>query len=54
MKGEHVSKAVDEKIFRVNRVEERLREMMLEDTLIVNTSGEKVGQVNGLAVLDMG
>ena len=54
VKGEHVSKAVDEKIFRVNRVEERLREMMLEDTLIVNTSGEKVGQVNGLAVLDMG
>jgi lon-related putative ATP-dependent protease len=54
VKGEHVSRAVDEKIFRVNRVEERLREMMLEDTLIVNTSGEKVGQVNGLAVLDMG
>lgn len=54
IKGEHVSRAVDEKIFRVNRVEERLREMMLEDTLIVNTSGEKVGQVNGLAVLDMG
>jgi len=27
---------------------------MVEDTLIVNTSGEKVGQVNGLAVLDLG
>jgi lon-related putative ATP-dependent protease len=54
VKGEHVSRAVDEKIFRVNRVEERLREMMLDDTFIVNTSGEKMGQVNGLAVLDMG
>ncbi len=54
VKDEHVSKAVDEKIFRVNRIEERLREMILEDTLIVNTSGEMVGQVNGLAVLDMG
>ncbi len=54
VKGEHVSKAMDEKIFRVNRIEERLREMILEDSLIVNTSGEKTGQVNGLAVLDMG
>lgn len=50
----HVTRAVKEKIFRVNRIEERLQEMMLEDTLIVNTSGEKVGQINGLAVLDIG
>jgi len=54
VRSEHVSRAVEEKIFRVNRIEERLREMMLEDILIVNTSGEKVGQVNGLAVLDIG
>jgi lon-related putative ATP-dependent protease len=52
--GEHVSTAVKERIFRVNRVEERLREMILEDTLIVNTEGSVVGQVNGLAVLDLG
>lgn len=52
--ADHVSRAVREKIFRVNRIEERLREMMLEDTLIVNTSGTATGQVNGLAVLDVG
>ena len=50
----HVTRAVKEKIYRVNRIEERLQEMMIEDTLIVNTAGEKVGQVNGLAVLDIG
>jgi len=50
----HVQKAMEEKILRTNKIEERLREMMLEDTLIINTSGEKVGQVNGLAVLDLG
>lgn len=50
----HVAKAYGEKVERVNRIEERLREMMLEDTLIVDTAGEKVGQVNGLAVLDLG
>jgi len=54
VKSEHVTKAIDEKTFRVNRIEERTREMMLEDTLIVETAGEKVGQVNGLAVLDLG
>jgi len=54
IKAAHVVKAIDEKVFRVNRIEERLREMTLEDTLIVKTSGEIVGQVNGLAVLDLG
>jgi len=52
--GEYVSRAVEEGINRVNRVEERLREMMLEGTLIVDTEGSRIGQVNGLAVLDMG
>lgn len=51
---EHVQKAVDERILRTNRIEERLREMILEGTIIVDTAGEKVGQVNGLAVLDLG
>ena len=31
-----------------------MREMILEGTIIVNTAGEKVGQVNGLAVIDLG
>ena len=50
----HVQKAIDERVYRTNRIEERLREMILEGTLIVETEGEKVGQVNGLAVLDLG
>lgn len=54
VRAEHVAKAIDEKIFRVNRIEDRIREMILEDTIIVETSGERVGQVNGLAVLDLG
>jgi lon-related putative ATP-dependent protease len=50
----HVQKAIDERVYRTNRIEERLREMILEGTLIVETEGEKTGQVNGLAVLDLG
>jgi lon-related putative ATP-dependent protease len=52
--GKHVKKAIDEKIYRHNRIEEKLQELMAEGTLIVETSGEKVGQINGLAVLDLG
>lgn len=52
--AKHVLTAIDEKIYRSNRIEERIREMILEDTIIVNTEGSRIGQVNGLAVLDMG
>ncbi len=52
--GEHVKKAIQEKVYRSNRIEERLREMVLDGTIIVDTSGEKVGQVNGLAIIDLG
>ncbi|MEW6214312.1 MAG: ATP-binding protein, partial [Nitrospirota bacterium] len=50
----HVQKSIDERIFRTNRIEERLREMILEGTIIVDVSGGKVGQVNGLALIDLG
>jgi lon-related putative ATP-dependent protease len=52
--GVHMQKAIDEKVFRANRIEERLREMILEGTIIVETAGDKIGQINGLAVLDLG
>jgi len=52
--GEHVERAINERVYRNNRIEERLREMIAEGTLIVDTSGARVGQVNGLAVLDLG
>lgn len=50
----HVEQAIRMKINRVNLIEEKLRELMVEGTLIVDTTGEKVGQVNGLAVIDLG
>ncbi len=52
--GAHVEKAWNERIHRHSMIEDRHREVMAEGTLIVDTSGETVGQVNGLAVLDMG
>jgi predicted ATP-dependent protease len=52
--GEHVKQAIEEKIYRSNRIEERLREMIADGTLLVDIEGEVVGQINGLAVLSLG
>lgn len=52
--AKHVKKALEQKIYRSSSIEEKLRELVLEDVLIVETSGKKVGQINGLAVIDLG
>jgi predicted ATP-dependent protease len=52
--GEDVGKAIDERIYRSNLFEERLREMITDGTIMVDTRGAVVGQVNGLAVLELG
>lgn len=51
---EHVEKADKERIYRGSKIEDRLRDFIVEDTLMVATQGRVVGQVNGLAVLDPG
>ena len=50
----HVKRALDEKTFRLNLAEEKLRSMTAEGTLMVDVQGAVVGQVNGLVVYDMG
>lgn len=52
--GSHVLQALRAKLGRNSRVEERMRELAAEGTLILETAGETQGQVNGLAVYDMG
>ncbi len=46
--------AIDARVRRSSRLRERLQEEMLEDTLLVDTAGERVGQVNGLSVIQLG
>ncbi|MBI4279785.1 MAG: AAA family ATPase, partial [Armatimonadetes bacterium] len=50
----HVQQALDEKIYRNNRIEERIREMIAKGQILVDVEGAKVGQVNGLSVLGVG
>jgi lon-related putative ATP-dependent protease len=52
--GTHVARALREKVRRSSLIEDRLRELAAEGTVIVETDGAYVGQVNGLAVYDVG
>jgi predicted ATP-dependent protease len=54
IKGEHVEKAVREKIHRLDLIAERIRQLIEEGTLMIDVKGEVVGQVNGLSVYDIG
>jgi lon-related putative ATP-dependent protease len=51
---EHVRRAVEAKVYRSNLIEEKIEEMIERGTILVDTGGDKVGQVNGLAVLGTG
>ena len=52
--GKHIRQALEAKIYRSNLIAERLNEMIERGTLLVETAGQTVGQVNGLAVLNLG
>ncbi len=52
--AKHVDRAIVEKTFRLNLVEKRLQELIAEGTVLVDVEGAVVGQVNGLAVYEMG
>ncbi|WCN38172.1 Lon protease family protein [Aneurinibacillus uraniidurans] len=52
--GQHVQKALAEQEYRSNGMDERMREMIEDGTIMVDVTGERVGQINGLAVLQIG
>lgn len=49
-----VQQAIDAKTRRTDRVREHIQEEIARGTLLVDTEGEKAGQINGLAVLQLG
>jgi len=52
--GPHVEQAVHERFERVSLIEDKIQEMIDEGSLLIDTAGSVVGQVNGLAVYNMG
>ena len=52
--GEFITKALTEKTNRVRKYDEKYVEMIKEHTLLIDTTGEKVGQINGLTIMNVG
>lgn len=51
---EHVQQALDAQVFRHGRVREHIQEQIIQGTLMIDTDGARVGQVNGLTVIELG
>jgi predicted ATP-dependent protease len=50
----HVHRALVQRVMRLNFIEEEIRRLIATGTLVVHLDGTSVGQINGLAVLDVG
>ncbi len=52
--SEHIKKAIDAKYFRSNLIQEKINEMILQKKLMISLTGSKIGQINGISVIDLG
>ena len=52
--AEHMVKAIDEKIHRSDMIRDKIVEMIQRGTIAIDTEGEAIGQINGLAVVGLG
>jgi predicted ATP-dependent protease len=52
--AEHVDAALKSRVYSSNRVEEQIREMIANGTILLEAEGKKIGQVNGLSVMEIG
>ncbi len=50
----YINKAIDAKYYRSNLIQEKINEMIKQNQLMIPLSGSKIGQINGLSVLDLG
>ncbi|MBI1423501.1 MAG: AAA family ATPase [Gammaproteobacteria bacterium] len=51
---EDIQKALDTQVYRQDRIREHLQEQITRGTLLIDTDGAKIGQINGLAVIELG
>lgn len=52
--AEHIEKTIQERYYRASLIRDRMRERMADGTIKIEVDGEKIGQVNGLSVLQLG
>ena len=51
---QYIEKALAERIDRIKKYDEKYTEMIKENTLLINTKGSLVGELNGLTVMTIG
>ncbi len=54
LSADHIQKALDQQDRRLSRMRELSYETITEETILIDTDGAKVGQINGLSVLQLG
>ncbi len=54
IRRKHIKRAIEEKFYRSNLIEEKIRKAILEGKIICSVKGKSIGQVNGLSVYELG
>jgi lon-related putative ATP-dependent protease len=49
-----VQQAIDHQIHRASRIRDQLQQEILRNTILIDTAGTQIGQINGLAVFQLG
>ncbi len=49
-----VNEAIRQRDYRNNMIDEKLKKQIIKGSTLIDTTGERVGQINGLTVLDTG
>lgn len=52
--AQDVRQAIEEQTYRANMIEQREQALIQQGTIMVDTEGERVGQINGLSVVTIG
>lgn len=52
--GKEIERAIEEKIYRSNLIQEKIQEYIARGIFLIGTRGKEVGQVNGLSVISLG
>ena len=50
----HILKAVEEKVYRSNLIQQKIQEFIRRGVFLIDTEGSKTGQINGLSVMEIG
>ncbi len=54
MQAMHIREAITERLYRSNLIEEKIRELIRDEVILIDLADSKIGQVNGISILNLG